>query len=71
MLLLIDQSDQHVFYKHLDFKITEEINNTTNYLDLHIHRTHKKIQLGIYRKPTQTDTPTTHFNTSLQDKSFI
>ena len=43
-------------HRHLEFKMTEEVNNTTNNLDLHIHRNHDNIRLGIYRKPTQTDT---------------
>jgi hypothetical protein len=50
-------------HKHLDFKMTEEINNTPNYLDPQINRTHGKIQLGIYRKSTQTDT-TIYFNSN-------
>ena len=56
-------------HKHLHFKMTEEINNTTNYLDLHIHRTHEKILLGIYRKLTQTGTTIGFIsNHSLQHK---
>ena len=43
-------------HKHLECKITEEENKTINYLDLSIHRTNNDLQLGIYRKPTQTDT---------------
>jgi site-specific DNA-adenine methylase len=56
-------------HKQLDFKMMEEINNTANYLDLHVHRIHGEIQPGIYRKPTQTDT-TIHFtsNHPLQHK---
>ena len=41
--------------KHLQFKISVEENNTINYLDLSIHRKNN-INLGIYRKPTYTDT---------------
>ena len=47
-------------HKHLEFKITEEGNKTINYLDLSIHRNNNKLQLGIYRKPTQMGT-TIHF----------
>ena len=41
-------------HKHLEFKMTEELNNTTNYLDMHIYRNHDNIQMRINRKPTQT-----------------
>jgi len=40
---------------HLEFKISEEENNTINYLDLSIHRNTNSTELGIYRKPTHTD----------------
>ena len=50
-------------HKHLEFKMTEEVNNTTNYLDLHIHRNHDNTQLGIYRKATQTDA-TIHYTSN-------
>ena len=39
-------------HKHLEFKLTEEENNTINYLDLAIHRDNSNLQLGIYRRPT-------------------
>jgi hypothetical protein len=41
--------------KHLQFKISTEGNNLTNYLDLSIHRNNNNIDIGIYRKPTCTD----------------
>jgi hypothetical protein len=41
--------------KHLEFKLSEEENNTINYLDLSIHRNTKSTDFGIYRKPTHTD----------------
>jgi hypothetical protein len=47
-------------HKHLEFKPTEEENKNINYLNLSIHRGNNNLQLGIYGKPTQTDT-TTHF----------
>ena len=50
-------------HKHPEFKMRDGVNNTTNYLDLHIHRNHDSIQLGIYRKPTQTDT-TIHYTST-------
>jgi hypothetical protein len=42
--------------KHLEFKITTEDNSTINYLDLSIHRNNSNIDIGIYRKPTETGT---------------
>ena len=55
-------------HKHLEFKQTEEENNSMNYLDLHIHR-NNNMQLEIYRKPTQSGS-TIHFtsNHPLQQK---
>ena len=47
-------------HKYLEFKITEEENNNINYLDLSVHRHNISLYLGIYRKPTQTDS-TIHF----------
>jgi hypothetical protein len=48
------------FNKDLTFIPTLEENNSINYLNLTIHRTTHNLQLGIYRKPTHTDT-TIHF----------
>jgi hypothetical protein len=47
-------------HKHLEFRSTLEENNNTSYLDSSIHRDTHSLQMGIYRKPTQTDT-TIHF----------
>ena len=41
--------------KHFEFKLSEEENNSINYLDLSIHRNTNSVDLGIYRKPTLTD----------------
>jgi hypothetical protein len=41
--------------KHLEFKLSEEENNTMNYLDLSIHRNTNSIDIRIYTKPTHTD----------------
>jgi hypothetical protein len=49
--------------KHLQFKATEEINNQINFLDLSIHRHNNSIELGIFRKPTNTDI-TIHFTSN-------
>jgi len=40
---------------HLEFKISEEINNTLPYLELSISRSNNSMELEIYRKPTYTD----------------
>jgi hypothetical protein len=42
--------------KNLQFKISAETNNTINYLDTLIHRNNNSINIGIYRKPTETGT---------------
>jgi hypothetical protein len=39
----------------LAFKLSEEENNSINYLEFSIHRNINSIDLGIYRKPTYTD----------------
>jgi hypothetical protein len=48
-------------HKYLEFKLTEEENKNINYLDLSIPRNNNNnnnnnnnLQLGIYRKPTQS-----------------
>jgi hypothetical protein len=43
-------------HKHSEFKLTAEESNNISYLDLSIHRDNHNLQMGIYRKPTQTDT---------------
>jgi len=47
-------------HKYLEFKLPEEESKNINYLDISIHRINNNFHLGIYRKPTQTDT-TIHF----------
>jgi hypothetical protein len=56
---------QHLknFNNNLIFTPTLEENNITHYLDLTIQRTAHGLQLGIYRKPTNTDT-TIHFTST-------
>jgi hypothetical protein len=49
--------------KHLQFKLATEENSSINYLDLAICRKDSSIELGIYRKPTSTDT-TIHFTSN-------
>jgi hypothetical protein len=50
-----------------------EDDDNISYLELSIHRGNHSFQMGIYRKPTQTDTaihshPNTHWNINLQHK---
>ena len=49
--------------KHLEFKLSEEENNTTNYLDISNHRKTNSTGREIYRKPTLTDV-TTQFSSN-------
>jgi hypothetical protein len=42
--------------KHLQFKLSTEENSIINCLDLTICRSNSNIEVGIYRKPTSTDT---------------
>jgi hypothetical protein len=42
--------------KTLQFKISAEENNTIHYPDISIYRNNKNINIGIYRKPTETGT---------------
>jgi hypothetical protein len=41
--------------EQLEFKATEEINNSINYLDLTINRNINKIEMDIYRNLTNAD----------------
>jgi len=41
--------------KNLEFKLSEEENNSKSYLDLSIQRNIDSINLSIYRKPTHAD----------------
>jgi hypothetical protein len=56
-------NDMNNLHRYLEFKIMEQENNNINYLDLSIHRHNNNLNLGIYRKPTQTDT-TIHFTSN-------
>jgi len=49
--------------EHLQFKVSSEENNPTNYLHLSIRRNNNNINIGIYRKLTCTDT-TIHFSSN-------
>jgi hypothetical protein len=51
---------------HLEFKISEEVNNTVPYLDLSITR-NNSIELDIYRKPTYMDIMIHHTSNHLHN----
>jgi hypothetical protein len=51
----------------LEFKATEEINNSINYLDLTINRNINKIELDIYRTPTNADITIQYTSNHSQD----
>jgi hypothetical protein len=42
-------------HPNIKFTIEKEVNNTINFLDLSINKADNNLQLGIYRKPTTTD----------------
>jgi hypothetical protein len=42
-------------HPNIKFTIEKEVNNTINFLDLSISKADNNLQLGIYRKPTTTD----------------
>jgi hypothetical protein len=49
--------------KHFQFKLPTEENNLINYLDLSSYRNNSDVELGIYRKPTSSNT-TIHFSSN-------
>jgi hypothetical protein len=51
----------------LEFKISDEENNSINYLDLSIHRNANNLDIGFYRKPTNTNI-TTQFSSNHSHK---
>ena len=60
-----NEIEQYVnnIHHELKFTMTDEENNTINFLDLTITRKHKKLDINIYRKPTTTDT-TIHYKSN-------
>jgi hypothetical protein len=52
--LILKETNQ--LHKHLEFKLTQEEENQTNFLDLTIIRNTNHFDTDIYRKPTTTDT---------------
>jgi hypothetical protein len=51
-------TDFNAIHPHLTFTADTESNNTLNYLDISIHRSHENLTKSIFRKPTFTDTIT-------------
>lgn len=51
-------------HKHLELKLKEKENKNLKCLDLFIQRGNNNLELGIYRKPTQTDT-NIHFTSNI------
>jgi hypothetical protein len=65
-----NHSEMNNFQKNLEFKITQKINNSIDFLDLTLTGKDKRLTINIFRKPTTTDT-TMHFlsNHPLQQKT--
>jgi plasmid replication initiation protein len=53
--------------ENLEFKVTEETNNSINYLDMTIGRSINGIEKSIYRKTTSTDITIQHTSNHPQD----
>jgi hypothetical protein len=53
--------------ENLAFKITEETNNSINYLDMTINRSLNRIEKSVYRKPTSTEITIQHTSNHPQD----
>jgi hypothetical protein len=53
--------------EHLEFKITEETNNSINYLDMTINRSIDGMEISVYRKPTSTNITIQHNSNHPQD----
>jgi hypothetical protein len=53
----------NMIHKGLQFKATEETDNSISFLDLLITRASNKLSINIYRKPTTTDT-TIHYKSN-------
>jgi len=57
--------------EQLELKATEEVNNSINYLDLTINRNINKIELNIYRKPTNADITIQYASNHPQDHKLL
>jgi len=56
--------------EHLEFKITEETNNSINYLDMTINRNVNGMEISVYRKPTSTNVTIQHTSNHPQDHKY-
>jgi hypothetical protein len=56
--------------EQLEFKITEETNNSINYLDMAINRNKNGMAISIYRKPTSTNATIQHTSNHPQDHKY-
>jgi hypothetical protein len=56
--------------QHLEFKITEETNNSIKYLDMAINRNENRMEISIYRKPTSTNVTIEHSSNHPQDHKY-
>jgi len=54
--------------EHLEFKMTEETNNSINYLDMTINKNTNGMEISIYRKPTSTNITIQHTSNHPQDR---
>jgi len=54
----------------LEFKITEETNNSINYLDMTINRNVNGMEISVYRKPTSTNVTIKHTTNHPQDYKY-
>jgi hypothetical protein len=56
--------------EHLEFKITEETNNSINYLDMTINKSINGMEISVYRKPTSTNVTIQHTSNRPQDHKY-
>jgi hypothetical protein len=61
----------NIVHKHLEFKVTEEESKNINYLDISISKHNNCLSLGIYRKPTQTDTTIYFMSNHLRQHKLV
>jgi hypothetical protein len=62
------QDFMNKIHKELQYKATDEKDNTITFLDLLITREQTKLSINIYQKPTTTDTIHFKSNHPLQHK---
>jgi hypothetical protein len=57
----------NIIDENLEFKMTEETNNSISYLDMTINRSINEIEISVYRKTTSTDIAIQHTSNHPQD----